>query len=62
MLPSRELRSGGMIKLEELSLRVVGKTCACGWMCTYHNNEGNGTSVGVSLAEFWLNTFNVDSI
>lgn len=62
MLPYRKLKSGGVIKLEELSLRVVGKSCACGRMCTYHNNEGNGTSVGVCLAEFQLNTFNVDSI
>lgn len=62
MLPSRELRSGGVTKLEELSVRVVGKTCARGWMCTYHNDEGNGTSIGVCPAEFLLSTSSVDSI
>lgn len=43
-------------------LGLLEKTCACGWMCTYHNNERNGTSVGVCLAEFQLNAFSVDSI
>lgn len=62
VLPSRELKSGGVIKLEELSLMVFGKTCAYARMCTYYNTEGNGTSVGVCLAEFQLNTFDSDSI
>jgi len=30
VLPSRELKLGDVIKMEKLSLRVVGKTCACG--------------------------------
>lgn len=61
VLPSRELKLGSMIKLEKFSLGVVGKVCACGWMCTYHNNEGNKASVGVRLDEYCLKRFNADS-
>lgn len=61
VLPSRELKLSCMIKLEKFSLGVFGKVCACGWMYTYHNNEGNKASVGVCLDKCHLIIFNSDS-
>lgn len=61
VLPSRELKLSSVLKLEKFSLGVFGKVCACGWMYTYHNNEGNKASVGVCPDKYHLIRFNADS-
>lgn len=61
MLPSRELKSGGVI--EDLSLRGLSEKPVHGSRCApNHNDEEKGTSVGVFLAGFQLNAFSVGSI